>query len=157
MTKLSFLSYFDGSPKLPVNPWWLAVPLYPLAGLGDYGSEEELLPFEILDTNNENVMRELIRNHFVPYVHRIDADSISKLKRAYQYYLSQEKFRWESAVFDTLYMPFECPRNARSFFLWIWEECFPSEEWLIREFRRFFVDENLDEPNRSIRLTPETK
>ena len=141
------------SSRALVNPWWLSVPLNPLAGLAD-GDNEEQVQFAHLDPNNEIEMRTVIIRHIVPYVRRIDVESVSKMKRAYMYYLSSEYFPW-GGEFDSCLLPFDHPDNARSFFLWIWEECFPGVEWRIDELHQFSVNSNIEEPYKSIKLARE--
>lgn len=138
-------------PGVLVNPWWLSVPLDPLGGLAD-GDEDVQLPFAHIDPNNESEMRGVIRKHFIPYLRRIDTESISRLKQAYRYYLSSENIPW-GGVFDSMLLPFDHPDNPREFFLWIWEECFPGEEWRIDDLDRYSVNRDIEEPNKSIRLS----
>lgn len=142
----------SAASRLLVNPEWLDVPLHPLAGLGD-SDESAQLPYICLDPNNEQQMRDVIREQFVPFVRRIDAESVAKMKRAFKYYLSSTGVAWGS-VFDAVYMPFEHPGNPRDFFVWVWEECFPGESWQFDDLDRYIVKRDLEEPNRSIKLAP---
>lgn len=140
---------YDGLPT--VNPYWLEVPLGPLVGLAD-GDEEDTAPFEGIGPEDEAAYRTIIRKYIVPYVHSIDIASLELLKRTFLYYLSKNNVPWER-LFDSLLIPFDCPRIPRSFFVWVWEECFPNDALQVVDLSLFQVVSDTEDPRLSIRFT----
>ena len=134
-----------------VNRRWVEIPLWPLAGLGDAGGEDSA-PFEDILPHEKARYLGVIQEHILPYMARIDAASMEKLKRSLAYYLNLPDTPW-GAICETLYMPFENPEDPRDFFLWIWEEAFPGESWAVN-VNNFEVNDDITEPQRSIRLSP---
>lgn len=135
---------------LTVNPYWLEVPLDPLAGLAD-GGEEDLEPFEGVSVDNEPSYRDVIRKRIVPYINSMNSESITHIKNCIQYYLNKENVPW-GRVLDSLLIPFDCPRSPRDFFLWIWEECFPNECWAVDDLSGYVVAADIDAPRLTIRF-----
>jgi hypothetical protein len=135
-----------------INPHWLHVLLYPLAGLADV--DEAVIEYRSFDPNEEEAVRRIIREQIVPYFARVDAESVSKIKQAYRYYLSKGDSRWDR-VYDSMLLPFDHPDLPRDFFLWIWQECFPNEDWQITDLSQFEIEADVEEPLRTMKLAPE--
>ncbi len=76
-------SVLEGDARLlTVNPYWLEVPLNPLAGLAD-GGEEDLEPFEGVSVDDERSCRDVIRKRIVPYINSMNSESIIMLRTAF--------------------------------------------------------------------------
>jgi hypothetical protein len=119
-----------------VNPWLLLVPLGPLDGLAEI--EEEVNKYATLDPNDPIAVRNIIRDLIVPYVTSLPFSVIDSVKIAYRYYLSEKKIDFEGAFYGGL-PPFDAPDEASKFFVWIWEECFPDEDYRISDLESYVV------------------
>src|SRR5690348_825914 len=112
------VSIFD-STAMVINPSWLSIPLHPLIGLAD---DDEAGPsFLHVDSNNDNVIRRIIRTEILPFVVRLDPVCKERIRVVYQFYLSKPDTRWDR-VFDSNLLPFQRPTDVRKFFECIWDE-----------------------------------
>ena len=100
-------------------------------------------------------MRSLIRDVIRPYLDRVDEESIAKVKLAMRYALSRRKDTRFDRVFYSLLLPFAPTANPRDFFVWIWEECFPGEDFHVREHEELVVQANADKPTYDVKVRPE--
>ncbi|HID23056.1 MAG TPA: hypothetical protein EYP14_11735, partial [Planctomycetaceae bacterium] len=110
-----------------VNRWFIDAPLDPFVGGAD--DDIRLERWGDIDPNDEELVREeLIRKVIKPYFERFDPASQEKVKLAMRYCLSDPTFDFERVLAAGL-VPFDIPRDSRKFFLWIWEELFPAEDY----------------------------
>lgn len=66
--------------KLYINPYYLAVPLNPIAGLAD--DDEAFEAFKWVVSTNESHFKQIIQQDIVPYVSRLDTISRTRIREA---------------------------------------------------------------------------
>jgi hypothetical protein len=120
----------------PVNPWFLNVPLGPLAGLAEI--EDEVERYAALDPNDSTAVRKIIRDSIVPDVKSLPFNVIDAVKTSYRYFLSGHEIDFEGVFYGSL-PPFAAPDEAKNFFVWIWEGCFPGEDYHINDIDSYVV------------------
>jgi hypothetical protein len=125
-----------------VNPYFLHTSLEPLSGLAD--DDEAVTQFRDLDPNNEQEVRSLIRRMILPHLLTLSPRNLERIKLAYQYYLSKTESNFER-VFYSVLPPFDAPDEPRNFFLWVWKEWFPTEDFQINFLDRFDEQADLNE------------
>jgi hypothetical protein len=134
-----------------VNPWYLHKPLGPLVGGAD--DDEAVEKYKSFDANDACAVRFLIRELIVPHVARFDDAGIARIKLAMRYYLTKRDSKWDR-VFNSILPPFGAPRDPRDFFVWIWEECFPGEDFHLNNLDEYEVVADCNAVNRELRLRP---
>lgn len=127
------------------NFWWLYTLMSPLGGRADDDAYIDL--FQSLNSNDEAAMREMIRERFVPSAKSFHPRIRDRVLLTYRYYLTRPYEGW-GELFDSNLLPFEHPNDARSFFLWLFQECFPGEEWLLPHWESYERKDDIDEPYR---------
>jgi hypothetical protein len=137
--------------KPTVNIHFTSVVLDPLAGLAD--DDEAVLRFRSLNTENGTAVREVIRDLIVPYVSRIEPPGIDNVKLALRYCLTVGGVDFQR-MFDAVLPPFDPPRDARLFFLWVWQECFPDEEYELSDPDLYQVACDVNEVTYNIHIRP---
>jgi hypothetical protein len=144
------------SDIITVNPYYLLEMLGNLSGLADHDESVEF--YRSLDPNDEDAVRKIIRAHVVPHVKRFTDDTLAKIKLTMRYYLSCSEVPWDD-LFCSVLPPFEPPKNARDYFVWAWEECFPGEDYRCGDVSRCKVVSDLTEANRNLhrRTDPESQ
>lgn len=130
---------------IEVNPWFIDSLLSPITGLGDDDSAVAL--YRKMNVTTEEQYREIINKKFVDYFNGLSDRNKNKTKLALSYYLTTNKIDFER-VFESCLPPFDPPQCARDFFVWLWEELFRDEEYLISDLSPFQVNSNIHEPNR---------
>jgi hypothetical protein len=132
-----------------VNPYFLHESLAPWTGLAD---DDEVWPqYREFDSNDEAAMRREIRDQIVPHLSGLPPAILERVRLAYRYYLSCERpgLRFDR-VFDSLLPPFDAPRNPRDLFLWIWQECFPDEDYHLPDWSEYEEKPDIAEPLRLV-------
>jgi hypothetical protein len=109
-----------------VNPFFLRQLLSPLIGLADDDAAVEA--YSTLNPNDEDYVRNVIRELIVPHALELNDNERERIRLAYRYYLTKGGINFEG-WFESLLPPFDPPNDARLFFLWAWEECFPGESY----------------------------
>jgi len=130
-----------------VNPYFLRKLLDPIAGLAD--DDESVIYYQNMNKNNEVQYRKIIKDILKPYFEGINEIVQQKSKLALSYYLSKDKFDFES-VFESCLPPFDPPEDPRDFFVWIWEELFGDEDYKILNIESYKENPDIHEPNRLI-------
>ncbi len=128
-----------------VNPFFLDVFLIPITGLGD--DDESVLYYQKLGVCTETRYREIIRELLIDPFVKLDEEKKLKAKIALSYYLTTSKIDF-LRVFEACLPPFDAPRVARDFFVWIWEEIFTNESYLLLDVESIAIDSDIHEPNR---------
>lgn len=129
-----------------VNPYFLHDLMSPITGLGD--DDKVVSYYRKMGTISEAQYRKIINEMFIDYYNSIDEDKKKKSKTALSYYLSKPDFDFER-VFESCVPPFDPPADARDFFMWLWEELFKDESYLISDFQSYRIVSDIHEPNRS--------
>jgi len=127
------------------NFWWLYTLMYPLGGLAD--DDAYIGTFDWLNPNDEAAMRGLIREHFVTSANTMHPRIRERVLLTYRYFLSKPYDDWGD-LFDSNLFPFEHPDDPRDFFLWLFQECFPTEAWLLPNWETYELKVDIDEPHR---------
>lgn len=128
-----------------VNPYFLRELLTPLTGLADDDLAVE--SFRDLAPNDTEGVCAVIRRFLVPHYERLSPTARDKAKLALGYYLSKPRTDF-SRVFNSCLLPFPPPDDARLFFLWLWQELFPSESYELSNSETFREVPDIHEPNR---------
>lgn len=134
-----------------VNPYYLLKMLGHLAGMGDcdHGVEK----YRGFQPNDEARVRDAIRIEVVPVIQAYTDESIETIKLTLRYYLSSADVPWED-IFCSVLPPIDPPDNARDYFVWAWEECFPGESWTLSDLPKYSVVSSVNEANRSLHHKP---
>jgi len=127
-----------------VNPYFLNDLMSPITGLAD--DDNAIKYYSNLNINTEEKFRSIIKDLFLPYYENLDNTKKQKSKLALSYYLSKADYDFER-VFESCLPPFDPPSNARNFFLWLWEELFNGEDYLIKDLKSYKVVLDIHEPN----------
>lgn len=128
-----------------VNPYFLDVFLRPITGLAD--DDEAVLYYQKIELNSEEQYRALIRDTLVGHFESLDDVKKQKSKLALSYYLTRQEIDFQR-IFDSCLPPFDLPANASDFFVWIWEELFAGEDYIITDSETYKVVADIHEPNR---------
>jgi len=128
-----------------VNPFLLHELLAPITGLADDAVAVEA--YSRLDTNDERQIKEVIRRELKPYYCSLNEQVRKRAKFALSYYLSKPSADF-ARVFESCLPPFDPPDDARQFFVWLWEEFFPTECFELQTLREIKEVANIHEPNR---------
>ena len=138
-------NYMGGLFMVIVNPYFLHDLLSPIAGLGD---DDEAVSFnKSQNVKSEEQYRNIIRKELVGYFNGLSDIKKEKSKSSLKYYLTKNDVDW-GRVFDSCLPPFDPPQIARDFFIWLWEELFGGENYLISDLKQFKVVADIHEPNR---------
>lgn len=84
-----------------------------------------------IDSNNEQEVKNVIREEILPYLNELNERSQNSMKLSLRYALSLPSgVRWRS-MFEGSLPPFNAPDDAMLLFLWAWEEWCPGEDYHI--------------------------
>lgn len=133
-----------------INRYFVRVVLNPIGGLAD--DDHAFEHYQDFNSNDEAVVRTLIREEIRPYLESLDRRSHDRISDAFRFYLSRGGMDFER-VFYSMLPPFEAPRNPRDFFVWIWEECFGGD-YDFDEESEFEIVDDYDEPTWFIKRQP---
>lgn len=128
-----------------VNICFLEDLLSPLTGLAD--DDEMVQYYSDINLSAETQYKQIIDEYIKGYFCKLNKEKKNKLKMALRYSLSKEGFDF-ARIFESCLLPFEPPINVRSFFIWIWEELFREEDYMISNLEEYKVIEDIYEPNR---------
>lgn len=88
----------------------------------------------VKSSDDEQGFREVIRRFVKPYVYSFDEDSIGLCKDSLRYYLNTNSISFEDVFSNLQDAPIPYANNDRDFFVWVWEELFPNEDFKIESF-----------------------
>ncbi|MEO3943963.1 hypothetical protein [Gorillibacterium sp. CAU 1737] len=128
-----------------VNPYFISDLLSPITGLAD--DDEAVEKYRDIDTSVDNHYREIIRLEIKTYYDCLSNENKEKVKGALNYYLSTSEIDFER-VFESCLPPFDPPKDARNFFIWVWEELFEGENYKITNKAEYVINSDVNEPNR---------
>ncbi|TVX92498.1 hypothetical protein [Paenibacillus agilis] len=131
---------------ISVNPYFITDLLSPITGLAD--DDEAVEQYKYIDTTNDIYYREIIRNEIRMYYNCLNSVKKEKVKRALNYYLATSEIDFER-VFESCLPPFDPPKDARDFFVWIWEEFYGGEVYEVPNKAIYVINSDVNEPNRS--------
>ncbi|WP_130615774.1 hypothetical protein [Cohnella abietis] len=100
-----------------------------------------------MDFSDETQYKIIINELFVEYFQSLSKENKSKAKLALSYYLSRSELDLER-LFDSCLPPFDPPKNARDFFVWLWEALFNDEYYTIDPNEVYKIVKDVHEPNR---------
>jgi hypothetical protein len=138
--------------KKIVNSMFLGMFFYPCTGMADYVdmNHEEAYLLDI-DPNNKSEVVDVIQSIFIPYYKsNFSTEELSRMKNALQYYLATNNIDF-SLEFNSHLLPFDHPQNAKDFFLWLWETCFPNEHYELSSSDEYIVVTDTWEDYKKIR------
>ncbi len=98
-----------------------------------------------LNPNDEQTMRQLIRDLCVPYYRSASENFRMHVKESLRWMLSggfekENPGYWQSGfekLFDDPETVLPMPDNPRNFYLWLWEELFCDEPWQIEDWSQY--------------------
>lgn len=125
-----------------VNSFFLNDLLGPLVGLGDVDPIVE--QYADFDSNDEVSVRGVIRELIVPHAQTLTDRNRALISVAYRYYLTTNSTDFKQE-FEAILPPLDPPDDARLFYLWTWEECFPGESYLLPDADEYRVKHDPDE------------
>jgi hypothetical protein len=118
----SALSYSGASPAPVEESWHLVHELTgPFAGGADDGNDPHLGM-----KPEEELVKRAIRQRVKPYFDAQRERDRTEVRAAFKAALEDSASDWERLWYSEL-PPFECPKNPRDLFVWMWEELFPEE------------------------------
>ena len=135
-----------------VNPYFLHTLVEPFTGLAD--DDDAVRAYVDLDPNDEPMVRAIIRKTIVPHAASLSVDAVERVKLSYRYYLSKPDSDFDRVFYSNL-PPFNAPDDPRKLFLWIWEECFPGQDFLLPSLDQYFENRDIEEPMRFKPAIPE--
>jgi hypothetical protein len=127
-----------------VNPNLIAVLVRPLWGLAD--DEAEVVTYRSLSPDDERAYRAIIRERLKPAFDRFKERDRAECKISLGYYLSKPDFRFDR-IMDSNLLPFDPPTEPRNLFLWFWEECFGSENYIVDDLNDYTEVDDIYQPN----------
>lgn len=128
-----------------VNIYFIFSFLYPLTGMGD--DDEQVNYYMENKPSSEDDYRLIIRQILVPSFKDLNETEQDKAKITLKYLLNKNNVDFER-IFESKLPPFELVIEPRNFFLWIWEELFNPEEYIIEDLKEYKENNNIHEPNR---------
>lgn len=131
-----------------VNPYFLNDLMSPITGLAD--DDEAVSYYNSLNISSEEQYRSIIREVFIEYFSSLDKQKKDKTKTALSFYLSKQDSDFER-VFESCLPPFDPPTDVRDFFVWLWEELFKGESYIISDMESYKIVPDIHEPNRPIK------
>lgn len=112
------------------------------------GGEDDEMYFRYenkIDVNNEFQMKAFIKEHLYPDFEAGSALYKDLMKRNLSYFLTTKKFDFKRQ-FICIYPPIAPPEPAINFFIWIWDEFFPNEDYIMKNPEECKDVENMEEP-----------
>ena len=113
--------------------------------IGGADDDEAQDYFMNYDFNCDNDYRMIIDRFILPNYQSKSERMKSKIKETLRFSLSKKGFPFEIR-FDALLPPFDAPSDPRDFYLWIWEELFGSEPYLIEDLSDYTEVDDPEEP-----------
>jgi len=100
----------------------------PMTGWADV--DEYYEKFKDVNPDDVNEVKQIINEYFLPYFKKhYTLEGVIKIKEVLGYFLStDDSVDWQRE-FDGSLMPFDSPKNPKLFFVWLWEELFPDEDY----------------------------
>ena len=135
-----------------VNMWYLSEIISPLGGDDDdlykrYGNVE---------FTDESAVKEMVRDMVVPHLRRFNEAGLIGAKLALRYALCQKGLDL-ARPWNAMMPPFAITHNAKQFWEWIWEGCFPGEDYRLTDLDKYSRNDNLDEMKRALRIQPSSQ
>lgn len=127
-----------------VNPYFLLDLLGPITGRGD--DDVVVEKYRLVNFSDETQYKIIIDELFVDYFQSLSEENKSKAKLALSYYLSRSELDFER-LFESCLPPFDPPKNARDFFVWLWEALFNEEDYIIDPNEVYKIVTDVHEPN----------
>ncbi|MDR0392070.1 MAG: hypothetical protein LBH59_09195 [Planctomycetaceae bacterium] len=103
---------------------------------GDVDSTFE--KYKNIDSNSKEVVVHVIRQDVIPVIQSYASLVQERIRNTLQYYLATNEINF-SDIFNSYLIPFDHPRLAKDFFIWIWEEWFPEESYKLSETDEYIV------------------
>lgn len=128
-----------------VNLYFITDLLSPITGLAD--DDEAVEKYRDIDTSVDNDYRKIIRKEIRTYYDYLNSEKKDKVKRALNYYLATSEIDFERLI-ESCLPPFDPPKDARDFFVWVWEELFEGETYQITNKADYVINSDVNEPNR---------
>ena len=125
-----------------VNPVTVDFLLLPMIGLAD--DDDEVKRYWNLSPDNEGAYREIIRERLKPEFDRLSSEDRDEAKTCLSYYLTKCGPAFFERLFDKYLLPFGNPRESRQFFVWLWEEYFGAESYVLPDWQDYQEVEDLE-------------
>lgn len=115
--------------------------LAPLCGMAD--SPESVDEFRSYSPDDAIQMKSMIRQYLLPHYAHLNSAERRYSKLCLMYYLSKPDSHFDR-VLDSQLLPLASPKNARDFFVWMWEVFFGQESYQLQHLDQYVVDNRLD-------------
>lgn len=129
-----------------VNPNLVEALLYPLAGEAD--DDERTSFFESLETNNEEVIKEIIAKYFHPDFLKQPIAFQQSAKLSLAYYLTTNKIDFNRILQSSL-LPFSVSIDPRHWFILMWKIYFKDEPFVLKDISAI---KEINDPQEPLRL-----
>lgn len=126
-----------------VNEIFIDYIMGPLAGSAQ--NEEQCRQYGDIDVNDEAAVKAAIHDAIKAKFDLQPVEFKILAKTSLAYYLTTDKVSFEK-IFDSLSMAFQRPKNAKSFFIWVWEVLFGSERYELKNWKYYEVVDDMEEP-----------
>ena len=114
------------SESMPIANWrHLSAIILPLNGL----SQREYDRIEAISPDDESAMREVFRQHIVPYFNRAPQEIRDGWRDSLRYFLTAGTIPISRVLDQQQESPLHTPSNPEQFFAWIWDEVFPGKSY----------------------------
>ena len=128
--------------NLHVNRNILDAVLSQLAGGADI--DEDVERFGDINPNDKKQIKEIIALEILPDFQKSSTGYKNLLKQTLSYYLTTGSLDFER-LFNLLLIAFDPPTPAVEFFIWLWEELFPNENYNLKNWQEFVEGDDLKE------------
>ena len=118
----------------------------PLGGSADM-DDEKSLKWVRIDGNNKVEVKKIILDEIKPFYDSRSEEHKNSMKRSLSYFLTANQVDF-GELYDSCLIAFDHPKNARDFFLWIWETLFPIEDFSITDISNYIEMDDINESGR---------
>ncbi|WP_040254669.1 hypothetical protein [Psychroserpens mesophilus] len=118
-----------------------------------YDSEDCEDVFSDLDVNNESEVKKIIKYRML-INHLIKPETFKEIfKNTLKYYLNKDKVDFEK-IYQAGYPSFGLPNEPKFFFIWIWEEFYKGESYILDDLSDY---EEYNDHSQLLRIMPYTR
>lgn len=129
---------------ITINHYFLGDFVDPFAGLAD-GEEEDQIN---INPEDEDAYKKLIVSVLRPHFLSLPKIIQEKCKITLSYYLTTNQIDFNADIFSLFMLPFSPPTNPKDFFVWLWEELFPNEDYILQDPDKYKEVDDINERRR---------
>lgn len=119
----------------------------PFVGLAD-GNDEDQIDIDPGDKDGyKKLISTVLKPHFISLPKIIQVECKINLS----YFLTTDKNEFFIGVFASNLLPFDPPTKPKDFFIWLWEELFPNEDYILQDPKKYRLSKDVYEIDRLYR------